>query len=143
VRLFLFARTRTVLLTFVVQTELSPYHSSNLSFLTQNTMASSRRSACYLEQSLPAAMDMLSKYGIHHEADVWMGLLANANLGGENVHRGSIMGAVLGGLAGEEQLPSQLKEGLFEKEALSKEIDDFVRVVLAKNGGVQNTQGEL
>ena len=60
----------------------------------------------------------------------WRALLANANVGGENVHRGAILGAILGAYAGDEQLPTEMKDGLYEKEAIEKEIDDFVRSVM-------------
>ena len=56
--------------------------------------------------------------------------LANANVGGENVHRGAILGAILGAYAGDEQLSKEMKDGLYEKEAIEKEIDDFVRSVM-------------
>lgn len=56
-------------------------------------------------------------------------MVANANVGGENVHRGSILGAVLGSRAGVERLPSKMIDGLHDKQDLEKEIDDFVQVV--------------
>eukprot|EP00546_Thalassionema_frauenfeldii_P009559 CAMPEP_0178908454 /NCGR_PEP_ID=MMETSP0786-20121207/7933_1 /TAXON_ID=186022 /ORGANISM="Thalassionema frauenfeldii, Strain CCMP 1798" /LENGTH=371 /DNA_ID=CAMNT_0020580361 /DNA_START=212 /DNA_END=1327 /DNA_ORIENTATION=+ len=89
-------------------------------------------SACYLEQSLPSALDMIAKYS-QPPSSCWEGLLANANNGGENVHRGSILGAVLGAQAGEENLPDQLKEGLHDRAALEQEIDAFVKSVLPRN----------
>ena len=61
---------------------------------------------------------------------VWTGLLANANVGGENFHQGSVLSAVLGTRAGIEGLPPQQIEGLYHEEDLQKEIDDFVKVVL-------------
>mmetsp|Transcript_25751 Transcript_25751/g.38877 ORF Transcript_25751/g.38877 Transcript_25751/m.38877 type:complete len:418 (+) Transcript_25751:8-1261(+) len=84
--------------------------------------------ACYLDQSLPSALDMIAKYT--QTSSCWDGLLANANNGGENVHRGSILGAILGAQTGYENLPPQLKEGLYDQAALEKEIDAFVKSVL-------------
>ena len=85
-------------------------------------------SACYLDQSFPPTLDMILKYD--KKKDVWTGLVANANVGGENVHRGAILGAVLGEAAGVHNLPSKLISGLYDKENISKEIDAFVEVVL-------------
>ena len=103
---------------------------------------SSTMSACYLSSSLPGLVDMVAKYMPNNNNDsdggggggggdrVWQGLLANANVGGENVHRGSIMGAILGARAGFNQIPSQLVNGLYPLSELEKEIDAFVRAVV-------------
>jgi len=97
----------------------------------------STMSACYLSSSLPGLVDMIAKYmpasndSNNNGGDrVWQGLLANANVGGENVHRGSIMGAIIGARAGLDQIPSQLVSGLHPQSELEKEIDDFVRAVI-------------
>eukprot|EP00535_Pseudo-nitzschia_heimii_P006336 CAMPEP_0197189216 /NCGR_PEP_ID=MMETSP1423-20130617/19373_1 /TAXON_ID=476441 /ORGANISM="Pseudo-nitzschia heimii, Strain UNC1101" /LENGTH=394 /DNA_ID=CAMNT_0042641271 /DNA_START=344 /DNA_END=1528 /DNA_ORIENTATION=+ len=97
---------------------------------------SSTMSACYLGQSLPGLVDMVAKYsdGSSNRAGgerVWEGLLANANVGGENVHRGSIMGAVLGARAS-DPLPAKLIDGLYAKDDLEREIDAFVKAVLTR-----------
>jgi len=97
----------------------------------------STMSACYLSSSLPGLVDMIAKYmptsndSNNNDGDrVWEGLLANANVGGENVHRGSIMGAIIGARAGLNQIPPQLVNGLHPQPELKKEIDDFVRAVI-------------
>eukprot|EP00568_Trieres_chinensis_P015438 CAMPEP_0183319354 /NCGR_PEP_ID=MMETSP0160_2-20130417/63314_1 /TAXON_ID=2839 ORGANISM="Odontella Sinensis, Strain Grunow 1884" /NCGR_SAMPLE_ID=MMETSP0160_2 /ASSEMBLY_ACC=CAM_ASM_000250 /LENGTH=379 /DNA_ID=CAMNT_0025485809 /DNA_START=93 /DNA_END=1232 /DNA_ORIENTATION=+ len=85
-------------------------------------------SACYLDGSLPTLLDMISKYS--RKGDAWTGLLANANVGGENVHRGAVLGAALGASVGEENLgPQEMLGGLYEREKLAEEIDAFVRAV--------------
>jgi ADP-ribosyl-[dinitrogen reductase] hydrolase len=61
---------------------------------------------------------------------VWQGLLANTNVGGENVHRGSAIGAILGARAGLKELPPQLIQGLYPQQELAQEINDFVHAVL-------------
>lgn len=66
--------------------------------------------------------------------DVWTGLLANANAGGENVHRGSILGAVLGAAASTtDAMPNTLINGLYHKQELEQEINDFVDCILREN----------
>ena len=87
-----------------------------------------RRRACYLSSSFPPTLDSLTKYIPKHDA--WTGLVANANVGGENVHRGALLGAVLGARAGVDRLPSRLVDGLYHKTELEKEIDDFVEAVM-------------
>lgn len=49
-------------------------------------------SACYISESWPSVLYLAYKY--RHEP--WQGLVANTNLGGDNVHRGSVLGAILG-----------------------------------------------
>lgn len=89
------------------------------------------RSACYLSQSLPPTLDMISKY-TQSGADIWTALINNANIGGENVHRGAVLGAILGARVGDENLPKQLKEGLYDsdRQALETEITSFVKAVM-------------
>lgn len=85
-------------------------------------------SACYLSSSIPGLVDMIAKYDSTEDGNrAWEALLANANVGGENVHRGSVMGAVLGARAGKDALPTKLAQGLTPLKELETEIDDFVR----------------
>jgi hypothetical protein len=93
--------------------------------------------ACYLDSSVPALLDELVRYSSPHEKKkgdrvfVWDALLDNANTGGENVHRGSCLGAVLGAnaaAAGDQFGPEQelrIKE-LYDYDSLQKEIQTFV-----------------
>jgi len=71
---------------------------------------------------------MAAKY---EKANVWSALLANANVGGENVHRGAVLGAALGANAGAAALPAALKDGLFKSAGLAIEIDAFVAALKA------------
>lgn len=98
-------------------------------------------SACYLNGSLPSTFNMLKKYSKPHphNNDVWTGLLANANTGGENVHRGALLGAVLGAQAGLEGTSDKVFE-LYDKKSLEKEIDNFVKAVIRRKS---NTRLEL
>lgn len=89
-------------------------------FMSDDPMVS-----CYLSESLPSTLYMTSKY----QGRVWDGLLANANVGGENVHRGAVLGAILGALDGATKLPTRLIDGLHAKEELSLEIDAFLNAL--------------
>ena len=58
------------------------------------------------------------------------GLLANANCGGENVHRGAVLGALIGAEVGLSGIDPRLVHGLKDRDAISCEIDAFVASVL-------------
>jgi ADP-ribosylglycohydrolase len=81
---------------------------------------------------------MIAKYARQtSDATCWQALLANANVGGENVHRGAILGAILGALAGDDSLPSEMKDGLYDRENLQREIDEFIESILNKTPNVK------
>jgi ADP-ribosyl-[dinitrogen reductase] hydrolase len=64
--------------------------------------------ACYVEDSVPSVLYLALKYHDRPE----QGLIANTNLGGDNVHRGAVLGALLGAENGLEAFPSRWVEGL-------------------------------
>jgi ADP-ribosylglycohydrolase len=78
---------------------------------------------CYTEHSLPVLMYLLHKY----KFDFKDCILANANAGGDNVHRGIILGMLAG--AANDKIPHELKAGLKEYEHIKKEIDDFISLI--------------
>jgi ADP-ribosylglycohydrolase len=79
-------------------------------------------SACYISDSWPSVLYLAYQYHQNPRE----GIIANANLGGDNVHRGSVLGAILGlitkgtvddlyvQLADHEQINSEI-EALFKK----------------------------
>jgi ADP-ribosylglycohydrolase len=52
--------------------------------------------ACYIAESMPASLYLAWKYHDHFDA----GILANAMVGGDNCHRGAVVGALLGAANG-------------------------------------------
>lgn len=78
--------------------------------------------ACYPEHSLPILLYILKKNCFKFKESV----LENANVGGDNVHRGMILGMLCG--AANEEIPQDMKEALVEYKQISKEIDEFVKV---------------
>jgi ADP-ribosylglycohydrolase len=64
--------------------------------------------ACYVEDSVPASIYLALKY--HNDPE--KGLIANTNLGGDNVHRGAVLGALLGAGNGLEAFPERWVKGL-------------------------------
>ena len=77
-------------------------------------------SACYITDSWPSVLYLAYKYADRLEA----GLLANANLGGDNVHRGCVLGTILG-LATDMTI-EQIYSGLRDREALTAEITSLL-----------------
>ena len=71
---------------------------------------------------------MTAKYA---GGDARAGLIANANSGGENVHRGAVLGVLLGAEAGFEKLHPSLAAGLFHRDAILREVDAAVAAVTA------------
>jgi ADP-ribosyl-[dinitrogen reductase] hydrolase len=64
--------------------------------------------ACYVEDSVPAVVYLALKY--HDEPQ--KALIVNTNLGGDNVARGAVLGALLGASCGIESFPRQWVDGL-------------------------------
>ena len=80
--------------------------------------------ACYPEHGVP----LLLYFAKAHNLDVEPSLLANANAGGDNVHRGMILGILVG--AANKEVPSHLKQGLIAFDELQKEIEAFSDIAL-------------
>jgi ADP-ribosyl-[dinitrogen reductase] hydrolase len=74
--------------------------------------------ACYLKDAFPAALYLALKYSENPEN----GLIANTNLGGDNCHRGTVLGALLGAFTGLQAFPDRWRDGLLARE----ELDAFI-----------------
>ena len=61
-----------------------------------------------MEESVPAVIYLALKY--HNKPE--KALMVNTNLGGDNVHRGAILGALLGAAMGMESFPERWVKGL-------------------------------
>jgi ADP-ribosyl-[dinitrogen reductase] hydrolase len=59
--------------------------------------------ACYIAEAMPAALYLVWKY---HD-DFASGIVANASVGGDNCHRGAVVGSLLGATL--DELPAQFK----------------------------------
>lgn len=57
-------------------------------------------------------------------------VLVNTNVGGENCHRGSALGTLMGASLGESNIPQRFIEGLADTEAIRREIDAFCEASL-------------
>ncbi|CAB5134196.1 hypothetical protein D3OALGA1CA_3474 [Olavius algarvensis associated proteobacterium Delta 3] len=84
--------------------------------------------ACYPEHGLPLLLYFTRK----HEFDVEGTLLANANAGGDNVHRGMVTGMIVG--AANDKIPDHLMQQLIAYDKLKEEIDGFVEIAVSGKG---------
>ncbi|TVR66626.1 MAG: ADP-ribosylglycohydrolase family protein, partial [Candidatus Competibacteraceae bacterium] len=64
--------------------------------------------ACYIDQSFPAVLYLAARYPDDFEA----AQIANANAGGDNCHRGAVLGALLGAALGLRAIPERWIQGL-------------------------------
>ncbi len=78
--------------------------------------------ACYPEHGVPLLFYIAYINGMEFRQSI----LDNVNAGGDNVHRGMVLGLLLGAAM---PVDEKLKEGLTDYEELSKEIDAFASVI--------------
>lgn len=83
--------------------------------------------ACYPEHGLPLLLYLAKA----HNMDTESALLANANAGGDNVHRGMVLGILVG--AANKDLPEHLKRGLIAFDELQTEIEAYSDIALNGN----------
>jgi ADP-ribosylglycohydrolase len=74
--------------------------------------------ACYIGDAFPASLYLAWKYADNYEA----GLIANTMVGGDNCHRGAVVGALLGAAAGGKGIPERWQDGLWDAEGLRRQI---------------------
>jgi ADP-ribosylglycohydrolase len=75
-------------------------------------------SACYIAEAFPAALYLAWKYA----DDFAAGVIANTNVGGDNCHRGAVVGALLGVASGFAGIPARFVDGLHEAPQLQAKI---------------------
>lgn len=80
-------------------------------------------SACYISDAWPSVLYFAFKYQGHTKA----GLVANTNVGGDNVHRGAVLGVILGLVQDTAELPDF--ENLRDAQSLQQEIDALLASV--------------
>lgn len=80
--------------------------------------------ACYPEHGLPLMLYLVMEHNFNLQA----ALLANTNAGGDNVHRGMILGLLLGAVC--PGIPDHLAHGLIAHREIESEIDAFTEIAL-------------
>lgn len=78
--------------------------------------------ACYIDQSFPSVLYLAARY---HD-DFESAIIANTNVGGDNCHRGAVLGAILGAALGVSAIPKRWINGLTEHAQLNDEIERFI-----------------
>ena len=78
--------------------------------------------ACYIEHSFPAVLYLAARYANDFEA----ALVANTNVGGDNCHRGALLGASVGAALGYQAIPERWIRGLRSRVELEEEIESFL-----------------
>ena len=78
--------------------------------------------ACYIDQSFPSVLYLAARYPDDFESAI----IANTNVGGDNCHRGAVLGAILGASLGVEAIPKRWIKGLTAYGELNAEIEQFI-----------------
>ena len=84
--------------------------------------------ACYIDSAYPALLHFAYKYADSPERAI----LASANAGGENVARGSLLGALLGAAHGIQSFPEWTRE-LKDYDVIMQEIQALVAVAASQS----------
>ncbi len=74
--------------------------------------------ACYIADAFPASLYLAWKYAGDFEA----GVIANTNVGGDNCHRGAVVGALLGAAVGMARIPPRFMDGMHDAAAMRLHI---------------------
>jgi ADP-ribosylglycohydrolase len=83
-------------------------------------------SACYIDHSMPALLYLAFKYADSTEE----ALIANTNVGGENCHRGAVLGSLLGAAFGQSCLPQRWVDGLVHKDEICDCIEALSSIIV-------------
>lgn len=81
--------------------------------------------ACYISDSWPVVLYLAYKY----RNDPWLALRVNTNLGGDNVHRGMVLGAILGLL--HHDVATSRFDQLVAQQTINQEIAELIRAATA------------
>lgn len=78
--------------------------------------------ACYIADAFPASLYLAWKYAGDFEG----GVTANANVGGDNCHRGAVLGALIGGAVGVSKIPQRYVDDIDDATRLRSQIEAIV-----------------
>ena len=81
--------------------------------------------ACYISDSWPVVLYLAYKY----RNDPWLALRMNTNLGGDNVHRGIVLGTLLG--LTNDEVATNWFDQLVAHEAIGREITALISAATA------------
>ena len=78
--------------------------------------------ACYIAEAFPASLYLAWKYAEDFEA----GVIANANLGGDNCHRGAVIGSLIGCAVGVSRMPQRYIGQIDDAARLKDQIGSLI-----------------
>ncbi|MEY4482576.1 MAG: hypothetical protein RL693_28 [Verrucomicrobiota bacterium] len=78
--------------------------------------------ACYIAEAFPASLYLAWKYNDDFEG----GITANANVGGDNCHRGAVLGALIGLNVGVSEMPQRYVDDIDDATHLRSQIESIV-----------------
>lgn len=81
----------------------------------------------HIDDSIPLVIYLALKY----ESDIATALKVSANLGGATCPRGALLGLLLGARHGSEEIPTDLIEGLVQREHIDRACDGIAAIALS------------
>jgi len=78
--------------------------------------------ACYIAKAFPASLYLAWKYAQDFEA----GVIANTNLGGDNCHRGAVIGSLIGCAVGVSRIPQRYVDQIDDAARLKNQIESLI-----------------
>ena len=78
--------------------------------------------ACYIAEAFPASLYLAWKYADDFESAV----ISNTNVGGDNCHRGAVIGSLIGGAVGFSAIPLRYINQIDDATRLRSQIDSIV-----------------
>ncbi|MCX6856435.1 MAG: ADP-ribosylglycohydrolase family protein [Verrucomicrobia bacterium] len=78
--------------------------------------------ACYIAEAFPASLYLAWKYADDFESAV----ISNTNVGGDNCHRGAVLGALIGGAVGLSNIPAKYVTGIHDSARLNNLIHSSI-----------------
>ena len=78
--------------------------------------------ACYIDDAFPASLYLAWKYADDFENAA----ISNTNVGGDNCHRGAVIGALVGGAVGLSAIPIRYVDQIDDAARLRSQIDSIV-----------------
>ena len=77
---------------------------------------------CYIDDAFPASLYLAWKYADDFENAA----ISNTNVGGDNCHRGAVIGALVGGAVGLSAIPIRYIDQIDDAARLRSQIDSIV-----------------
>ena len=78
--------------------------------------------ACYIAEAFPASLYLAWKYAEDFEA----GVIANTNLGGDNCHRGVVIGSLIGCAVGVSRMPQRYVDQIDDSARLKHQVGSLI-----------------